>query len=92
VLLARPGYFTYFVIAFVTLWEGVTLFPTLRHGFVLLALPAFVARIVTVLCFAAGAGTALLVFRLSEQSAARSGGVRVRSARARRRRERSVPG
>ena len=24
VLAGRPGYFTYFVIAFVTLWEGVT--------------------------------------------------------------------
>ncbi len=92
VLVGRPGYFTYFVIAFVTLWEGVSLFPTLRHGFVLLALPADIARTVTVLCFAAGAGTALLVFRLSEQSAARAGGARFRSARAQRRRERSVPG
>ena len=80
------------MIAFVTLWEGVTLFPTLRHGFVLLALPALIARTVTVLCFAAGTGTALLVFRLSEQSAARSGGARVRSTRAQRRRERSASG
>ncbi len=64
----RPGYFAYFLISFVALWEGVSLLSTLLNGFVLVALPATVARIATVLCLAAGAAIPLLVLRLAEQS------------------------
>jgi hypothetical protein len=61
----RPGYFTYFVIAFIAFWEGVDLVTTLVNGFVLVALPAALVRGATVLCLAGGAGLALLVFRLA---------------------------
>ncbi len=84
VLLQRAGYFGYFVIAGLALWEGATLIPTLRHGFVLLALPAVVARAATVLCLGGGAAVLLLVFRLVEQP--------VRTARAAGRRKRSAVG
>jgi hypothetical protein len=67
VLTARAGYFAYFVIACVAAWEGLNLLPTLLHGYVLVALPAFVARSATVLCLGAGAGLLLLVFRLADQ-------------------------
>jgi hypothetical protein len=50
VLFQNPGYFTYFVISLPALWEGLSLIPTLRDGFVLIDLPAFAARTATVLC------------------------------------------
>jgi len=61
VLLLCPSYFTYLAIAFVALWEGAVLIPTLLDGFVLLALPAAVTRAAAVLCL--GCGAALLVVR-----------------------------
>ena len=66
VLLRRPGFFSYFVIAIAALWEGLELIPTLTNGFVLIALPAFVARTATVLALGTAAGLLLLVFRLHE--------------------------
>jgi hypothetical protein len=39
VLRIRSGYSRFFAIAFIALWEGIELIPTLRRGFVLLALP-----------------------------------------------------
>ena len=70
VLTARAGYFAYFVVAVVAIWEGLNLLPTLLHGYVLVALPAFLVRSATVLCLGAGAGLLLLVFRLSDQGEA----------------------
>jgi hypothetical protein len=64
---ARPEYFFYFVIALVALWEGVLLIPTLLHGFVLLAVPAFVGRAATVLCLGCGMGLLLLGFRTADR-------------------------
>jgi hypothetical protein len=64
--LQRPGYFTYFVIALAVLWEGLGLVSVLRDGFVLIDLPAVLARIVTVLLLACGASLLLLAFRLAE--------------------------
>jgi hypothetical protein len=81
VLLGEPGYFTYLVISFVALWEGISLISTFEHGFVLLALPAFAVRTAAVLCLGAGAGTLMLAFRLADG---------VRTAPAARRRERSA--
>jgi hypothetical protein len=72
VLTVRAGYFAYFVIAFVAVWEGLNLLPTLLHRYVLLALPAFLARGATVLCLGAGAGLLLLISRLADQSEART--------------------
>lgn len=65
VLIGRPGYFTYFAIAFMALWQGLTLVSTLVYGFVLIALPAFLARTATVLCLACGAAILILVYRLA---------------------------
>ena len=67
VLFQRPGYFSYFLISFAALWAGGELVPTLLNGFVLMAVPAFVARTTAVVCLACGAGVLLLVFRLAEQ-------------------------
>jgi hypothetical protein len=65
VLRGRAGYFTYFAIAFLALWQGLTLVSTLLYGFVLVALPAFVVRTATVLCLACGAAMLILVYRLA---------------------------
>lgn len=68
VLTAHAGYFAYLVIAFAAVWEGLNLLPTLLHGYVLVAAPAFLTRSATVLCLGAGAGLLLLVSRLADQS------------------------
>ena len=60
----RAGAFTYFGIALVALWEGFGLIPTLTNGFVLIALPAFVARAAAVVALGTAAGLILLMFRL----------------------------
>jgi hypothetical protein len=67
-VLRRPGYFTAFLVAVGALWAGGLLIPTLLHGFVLIALPAFLARTVTVVCLATGAGLLLLVLRLLDHT------------------------
>jgi hypothetical protein len=67
VLRIRGGYFRFFVIAFFSLWEGIELIPTLRNGFVLMAVPAFLARAATVVCLGAGASLLVLAVRLAEQ-------------------------
>ena len=64
--LRRAGAFTYFAIAVVAVWEGLGLIPTLTNGFVLIALPAFVARAATVVALGAGAGLIVLIFRLHD--------------------------
>jgi len=63
----RPGAFTYFAIAVVALWEGLSLLPTLTNGFVLIALPAVAARTAAVLALGTAAGLLLLMFRLYDQ-------------------------
>ncbi len=77
VLRIRGGYFRFFVVAFIALWEGIELIPTLRDGFVLMAVPAFLARVATVVCLACGAGLLLLAARLAERSDERGVGARV---------------
>ncbi len=66
VLFGRPNYFSYFVISTVALWEGLNLLPTLLHGYVLLALPAFLARVTTVLCLGCGISILWPAFRLAD--------------------------
>ena len=75
----RPGYVCYFVIAFVALWQGLVLIPTLLRGFVLLALPALVARAATVLCLGCGAGLLVIGFRIAGHRQASSAGLRRQS-------------
>lgn len=62
--MGRAGAFTYFAIAVVSLSEGFGLIPTLTNGFVLIALPAFVARVATVLALGTAVGLIVLLFRL----------------------------
>jgi hypothetical protein len=80
VLAQRAGYFTYFAIGIVGLWQGLELVPTLLYGFVLIALPAAVARVATVLALGAGVGLVLMGFRLAGQGWASSGESGRRSA------------
>jgi hypothetical protein len=65
-LLRTPGYFVCLLIGVGAIWAGGVLIPTLLDGFVLIALPAFLARAVTVLCLGCGIGLLLFVTRLSE--------------------------
>ena len=62
--MGRAGAFTYFAIAVVSLSEGFGLIPTPTNGFVLIALPAFVARVATVLALGTAVGLIVLLFRL----------------------------
>jgi hypothetical protein len=65
VMFSRPTYVTCFVIALVAMWEGIELIPTVLHGFVLAAVPAFVARASAVVCLGCGVGLLLMTFRLA---------------------------
>jgi hypothetical protein len=64
----RPRYFSYFAIAFVALWEGAELTPTLLNGFVLIATPAFMTRVAADMCFACGFALLLLAFRVGDEA------------------------
>jgi hypothetical protein len=66
--LRQPGYFTCFLIGVGAVWAGGVLVTTLLYGFVLIPLPAFLARAVTVVNLGVGAALLLLVFRLADQS------------------------
>jgi hypothetical protein len=66
-LLRRPGYFFFLVVSVAALWQGIELVPTLRDGFVLAAVPPFVARVTAVLCLATAVSLLLLVFRMSQR-------------------------
>jgi hypothetical protein len=65
VVAARPGYLAYFAIAFLAFWEGIELVQSLLSAYVLVALPATVTRVATVLCLGCGAALALIAFRLA---------------------------
>jgi hypothetical protein len=65
-LLDRAGFFSYALIAFVALWQGLDLVPTLVNGFVLVELPAAVVRAAAVTCLGCAVGLALVVFRLDD--------------------------
>ena len=68
-LLRRPGYFFYLVVAVAALWQGAELFPTLLDGFVLAAVPAFLARAAAVVCVGAGIALLVIVFAMSQRRA-----------------------
>jgi hypothetical protein len=53
--------FTYALIAVGGLSEAGTLIPTLFHGYVLLAVPGFVARTATVVCIGGGVGLIVML-------------------------------
>jgi hypothetical protein len=56
------------LVAAIMAWEGAELIPTLLDGYVLIALPAWVARGSSVVGLGAGLGLLLLVFRLADRS------------------------
>lgn len=56
------------LIAVVGFWEGLTLLPTLLHGYVLLAVPPLVGRIATVLCIGGAIAVLLPAVRLFKTS------------------------
>ncbi len=60
----RDGYFMRLVIAFVAVWIGGLLVPTLLHGYALTAVPAPLTRAAAVTCLACGPALVLLAFRL----------------------------
>jgi hypothetical protein len=62
----QEGWFGYFVIALAAIWEGASLIGVVTHGFVLIALPALLARVAVVICLGAGAALLPVVFRLAE--------------------------
>ena len=72
VLVRRPGYFSFLVIAVVAVWEGIQLVPTLLNGFVLTAVPAFAARTAAVACLGSAAGLLSLVTRIADRAEAAS--------------------
>ncbi len=64
-LLRRASYFTYFAVAFVAIWQGVNLIPTLLNGFVLAATPAFLTRAACVVCLGCGISLLVISFRVA---------------------------
>jgi hypothetical protein len=67
VLRSRHGVILLFAISFAALLIGDQLAGTLLHGFVLIALPALIARVTAVLCLSGGAGLLLVAIRLANQ-------------------------
>jgi hypothetical protein len=65
--LGRHGWFTFFLIAVAAIWEGASSITVLLDGYVLLALPAFLARVAVLACLAAGIGLLPLIFRMAER-------------------------
>jgi hypothetical protein len=73
-LLDRVGFVLALVIGFVVLWMGFELLSTLVHGFVLAAVPAFVARTAAVICIGGGLGLILLAVRIAVDDSRVHGG------------------
>jgi hypothetical protein len=66
-LVRRHGWFTFFLIAAVAIWEGASLITVLLDGYVLLALPPFLARVAVAACLSAGVGLLPIVFAMAER-------------------------
>ncbi|HEY2657672.1 MAG TPA: hypothetical protein VGI55_17945 [Solirubrobacteraceae bacterium] len=62
----RAGGWTLLAIIIVGLWVGITLLPTLWHGYTLLAVPPFVGRAATVICLSGSLGLLPLLARISD--------------------------
>jgi hypothetical protein len=63
----RHGWFTFFIIAAVALWEGASLIAVLVDGYVLLAVGPVLARVAVAACLSAGVALLPLVFALAER-------------------------
>ena len=76
----RHGWFTFFIIAAVAIWEGASLIAVLLDGYVLLALPPVLARVAVVTCLSAGVALLPVVFALAERPRRRLAGAALVSA------------
>lgn len=76
----RHGWFTFFVVAAVAIWEGASLIAVLMDGYVLLALPAWLGRVAVVTSLSAGVALLPVVFALAERPGRRLAGTAVVSA------------
>jgi hypothetical protein len=72
VLSGRAGFFMYFAIGFFAIAVGLELVPTLLHGFALTALPALLARGLSVVCLGTGIGLLPFAFRMAARADAGS--------------------
>jgi hypothetical protein len=72
VLSGRAGFFMHFAIGFFAIAVGLELVPTLLHGFALTALPAFLARSLSVVCLGTGIGLLPFAFRMAARADAAS--------------------
>lgn len=72
VLTRRAGWIFDLITAFVAVWVGSELWPTLLHGFALTAIPPPLARATAVVCLGGGIGLLLLVMRVAHHAAQRS--------------------
>ena len=79
-VIRRHGWFTFFVIAAVAIWEGASLIAVLLDGYVLIALPPVLARVAVVACLSAGVALLPLVFALAERPRRRLTGAVVAGA------------
>jgi hypothetical protein len=68
----RSGYVLLFAVALGAIWLGLMLSPALVHGYVLLALPAFVDRATSVLLLGGGGSLILLALRALDRNWARA--------------------
>lgn len=62
IVLRGPEAFSLILVSVAALWAGLDFLPTLLHGYVLMVVPAFLARVATVACLAGGAGLLILLF------------------------------
>jgi hypothetical protein len=76
----RHGWFTFFLIAAVAIWQGASLIAVLLDGWVLLALPPVVARVAVTVCLSAGVALLPLIFALAERPRRRLAGTALVSA------------
>ncbi len=71
-LRGEAGYFLLFAIAFAALWAGGILVPTALHPYVLMAVPAFVARATMVVCLGGGVSLILVTMRMLDAGSGRA--------------------
>lgn len=77
VLRGRAGSLTFFLIAILGIWEGLTLVPVLLHGYALIAIPAWVARVVAVVCIGGSLALPPLAWRLGDAVDETEGGANI---------------
>lgn len=63
VLSGRATFFSHLLIALVALWQGLDLVPTLVNGYVLIPLPAGIARTLAVICLGCAVCLGMLAMR-----------------------------